>query len=377
MRYWIVLLGLAAIVLLPEARADYRSCETPTPIGNNIADPVPEGRIDNAAPAAVGNPFPPTGYVGSTPSPATDNRGIFYNLLWGQEFWEEPTRGCALTYQVFDFQPAKDYNPKVDDGKTFPVMVYFHPNGEVHGWETNSRIDLNVAQLAKALNYHFISVEFRHPVADQYLQEDPPPNFIPHTDVGVFIQFLRQKAGQMKADRRNIFAFGRSRGALALWQGLQPDMGGGNTSSALNGFIGYQAQTSYQCDIFADLYLSGDTTGWKNDCKSPMNNRFDALFKNAIDSVLPDGVRLPVMLQYQHAFKLEDGSNTQIRKITPAAFMALPPNERLHYANFGMALYNRYVTSGLSNLMDVPQQSVQEWNQFVGWQDFVLKWKTP
>jgi hypothetical protein len=138
-------------------------------------------------------------------------------------------------------------------------MVYFHPNAEVHGWETNSWIDINVAQEARKENYHFISVEFRHPVADQYLVEDPPPNFIPHTDVGMFIQFMRQKAAQMKIDTRNIFVFGRSRGALALWQGIH-DLNVGNTASAFAGFIGYQAQTSYQCDIFAGLYLKGDTT---------------------------------------------------------------------------------------------------------------------
>jgi acetyl esterase/lipase len=378
MRYrkWLLQIVIGASLTSPAAHAAFKTCETAATVGSNIADPVPEGRIDNAAPAAVGNPFPPSGYVGSAPSPSPDNRGIFYNLLWGSEFWEEPTRECALTYQVFDFQPAKDYNPKVNDGKTFPVMVYFHPNGEVHGWETNSRIDLNVAQKARDLNYHFISVEFRHPVADQYLYEDPPPNFIPHTDVGLFIQFMRQKAPQMKIDARNVFVFGRSRGALALWQGLQPDMGSGNTSSAISGFIGYQAQTSYQCDIFANLYLSGAATDWRNNCKSLGQNRYDNLFGNAISSINSE-TRLPVMLQYEHNFKLVDGSDTEIRKILPSVFDSLSLNEQLHYANFGMAFYNRYTTLGLGDFMAKPVQGVFDKFQFVGWEDFVLHWKKP
>lgn len=338
--------------------------------------PIPEGRINNAASTGIGNPFPPSGYVGAAPSPVGDDRGIFYNLLWGTEEWEEPTRNCALTYQVFDFQPAKDYNPKVNDGKTFPVMVYFHPNGEVHGWETDSKIDENVARHARNLNYHFISAEFRHPVADQYLVEDPPPNYIPHTDVGLFIQFMRQKAAQMKIDPRNIFVFGRSRGALALWQAMQADMGNGNNSIAISGFIGYQAQTSYQCDVFANFYLTPPATDWRSFCKSDEQNKHDHLFGNAIlDIAISTAV--PVMLQYEHQFKLVDGSDTQIKKISPSTYMQLNQNERLHYANFGMAFYNGYLAAGLGPLMERPQDLIGEGSQFVGWQDFVLKWKKP
>lgn len=190
--------------------------------------------------------------LGATPVPAPDDRGVFTNIKWSPAAtWNEPTRWCVETRHVFDALPAKDYDPYAADGKTFPVIVYFHENGATQAWETGSDIDRNVATVARNENFHFVSVEFRHPVADQYLA-DSPPYTVPHTDVGLFIQFLRKNAAKFKIDKRNIFAFGRSRGSLALWQGLQADMGSGDTSSKISGFVGYEAQTSYQCQTFSD-----------------------------------------------------------------------------------------------------------------------------
>jgi len=367
-----VLCASALVVIALPAVAEYRTCTRPSEVAANISEPVPEGRISNAAATSAGTALPEDGFLGSGAYPAPDDRGVYNDILWGNESWEEPSRDCITTYQIFDFQPAKDYNPKSADNKIFPTIVYFHPNGEIHKWETNSRIDKNVAQLAKSLNYHFISVEFRHPVADQYLQDDPPPNYIPHVDVGLFIQFLRRNAALMKVDARNIFAFGQSRGALALWQGLQVSMGTGAKSSAITGFVGYQAQTSYQCDRFAELYLTGPTVpAWLAECKSPNENRHDALFKNAIDAVAVGAPNIPVMLQYQDDFVLEPGTESTIRKITPEELAQR--GDGIHYANFGMALYNRYRAVGAGARMDIPKK-VPMWAQFSGWENFVNKW---
>lgn len=160
--------------------------------------------------------------------------------------------------------------------------------------------------MARSENFHFVSVEFRHPVADQYLA-DSAPNTVPHTDVGLFIQFLRQNAAKFKIDKRNIFAFGRSRGSLALWQGLQPDMGSGNTSSKTSGFVGYEAQTSYQCQKFADYFLipGADTIQYVTQCQSPTHNKYDPQFRNALDAITPT-TTLPVMLQYSATEFVED-----------------------------------------------------------------------
>jgi hypothetical protein len=369
-----LLVGTAMLLASPMAHAAYRTCEAVLATASNIADPFPEGRVDNAAPAPVGTELPQSGggYLGSDPPIIQpDNRGVYFNIQWGPEQWEEPTRMCALTYQLFDFQPAKDYNPHVNDGKRFPVIVYFHPNGEVHGWERDSLLDRTVAKKAREEHYHFISVEYRHPVADQYLQEDPLPNYIPHDDVGLFIEYLRGKADYMKVDARNIFAFGRSRGALALWHALKANKDGPQ-SRKISAFVGYQAQTSYQCDRYADQFLTGAGIGeWKTKCKSPSENRYDSHFKNAVDEVAPN-TTLPVMLQYENFFRM-DGEN--IRKITLQEYESMSLNEQLHYPNFGKALQQKYKNFNILQFIKEPEQDVPNDEQFRGWFNFVELWR--
>jgi hypothetical protein len=275
---------------------------------------------------------------------------------------------------VFDVLPAKDYDPRANDGKTFPVVVYFHENGATHAWETGSAIDNNVATVARDNNFHFVSVEFRHPVADQYLADDPPYT-VPHTDVGLFIQFLRMNAAKFKVDKRNIFALGRSRGSLALWQGLQADMGSGDTSSKISAFVGYEAQTSYQCQTFSDNFLIQDDAArtYVNECKSDAKNKYDPLFKNALDAV-STSTTLPVMLQYSKEFVAQpDG---QVKKLT--AHELFSNHDPLHYPNFGLALYWLYERFGLNRnvvRMDVPTTRVGKQAQFVGWLPFVNSWR--
>jgi acetyl esterase/lipase len=372
---WVCLLGTLMALTTPLAQADYKSCDPPPPPGasTNIADPMPEGRVDNAAPAAVGTALPQTGpYLGNPPIIQPDDRGIYYNLKWGEEFWEEPTRNCLLTYQLFDFQPAKDYNPNVTDNKLFPVIVYFHPNGEVHRWENDSLIEKTVATKARNENYHFISVEYRHPVSDQYLQDDPLPNFIPHDDVGLFIEYLKSKAGYLKLDARNIFVFGRSRGALALWDALNANRILHPTRQ-VRGFVGYAAQTSYQCDKFGDQFLKDPKLQeWKDFCKSHNQNRHDSHFKNAVDEVFQD-TNLYVMLQYEHEFRMV---GSEILKITPESYLALPFNEQLHYPNFGKALQIRYQDFGRGSLIET-EDKVPSGEQFRGWFQFVNPRKAP
>lgn len=316
------LLASLLVALFSAQVVAYDTCLPPVEnqFASNIADPYPEGRVNNAAPTPMGVDLPEQGLLGATPVPAPDDRGVFTNIKWGPAVWNEPTRGCAQTRQVFDALPAKDYDPYAADGKTFPVIVYFHENGATQAWETRSDIDRNVASVARSENFHFVSVEFRHPVADQYLA-DSAPNTVPHTDVGLFIQFLRQNAAKFKVDKRNIFAFGRSRGSLALWQGLQPDMGSGNTSSKISGFVGYEAQTSYQCQTFSDYFLIQDDAArnYVNECKSPTKNKYDPQFKNALDSV-DSLTRLPVMLQYLDDFV--DLPNGRVKKLTASALFS-------------------------------------------------------
>jgi hypothetical protein len=84
--------GITASVLSPAAWA-YEDCVPPVSDAqaSNIADPYPEGRVDNAAPTPLGVDLPEQGLLGATPVPAPDDRGVFTNIKWRNGTWLETT----------------------------------------------------------------------------------------------------------------------------------------------------------------------------------------------------------------------------------------------------------------------------------------------
>jgi hypothetical protein len=389
-----VLIIGTALPMAPEAWG-YQSC-TPALAdapANNVAT-TGDGEVNNLADELQGVDLPGGGVVvGPSSMPPPDEIGVYKSVKWGTVSWQEPTRSCKGSQQNFDFWPPAAYQ-EVPDGVVYPTIVYFHPNGATQHFEANSTLMANLAQPAHDLGLHFISVEFRHPVADEYLADAPnnPGHLVPHGDAGLFIQWLRDHAAQLKVDTRNLFVFGHSRGALALWQALQPNVQG-QTSTQVTGFVGFQGQTSYGCDVFSNRYLVQDssTASYVADCRSGHVSQggvdHNAQFGDAVASVhggLVNPTKLPVMLQYEKAFYLQSGSQTQIKPITVADMTALysdlahGDDGSLHYPNFGMALYNRYVSEGINAgsppLMDRPKDLISNENQFKGWQAFVTKW---
>lgn len=337
---------------------------------NNVAA-VPEGTVDNSADEEPGTPLPAEGVIGPDSGLTRDARGVYTNIEWGSEVWLEPKRNCKVSRQKFDFWPAIGFEP-IADGKTYTTIVYFHPNGVNHHFETGSDIYNNVALPAHEAGYHFISVEFRHPVADEYLADYYSDGKVLHTDAGLVIQFLRANAAKLKISAKNIFAFGHSRGALALWQSLSPELGGSYSSRA-SGFVGYQAQSTYQCQEFADVFLvPDDRDTYVGGCIADRPH-YDQ-FQSALGAV-GEFTTLPVMLQYAEGFYLADGSQTQIKPITIAKLKHDFDEE--HYPNFGTALYNKYNQFPINigdRLMARPAPNIPTGRQFEGWQAFVTKW---
>ena len=386
------LLAFAAVCLMavhaPTTWA-YAVCTTVVPDApaNNLA-PVPTGEVDNLAHEVTSVDLPTTGVIGPSNLPPPNGMGVYKSLKWGPVSWKDPTRDCKDSKQQFDFWPPAAYQ-EVADGVVYPTIVYFHPNGVNNHFDKDSTIYLQVAKPAHDLGFHFLSVEFRHPVSDEYLAETPGYNGqVPHQDAGLFLRLLHEKAAQLKVDTRNIFVFGHSRGTLALWQALQPDAPG-QASHQVAGFVGYQSQTSYGCDVFSQRYLVQDsvTAAFVQQCH--VEHSHDGQFGDAVLSVkggITDRTKLPVMLQYEKPFYLELGSQTQVKRIT-VTDMDLsygspdkPGSGSVHYPNFGIALFNQYNAVGIDDsnaLMSRPQEGVLEGTQFSGWQAFVAKYRKP
>lgn len=359
-------LGATALCLacaLPASGKPMVDCNvvTPTTEVNNLA-PVPLGLVDNMADEPQGTPLPAQGVVSAATNPV-DPRGVHTNIEWGTEAWKEPTRGCKWSRQVLDFWPAMPLDLAAPEA-LFPTIVYFHPNKANHHWEPGSNLDAQLAQVAHDNGFHFISVDFRHPVTDQYLAGYPPGTPVPHTDVRAALTQLRTNAPKLKINVNKMYAFGHSRGTLALWQALQ-----GDSLGLVKAVVGYQAQTTYQCQQFADLFMVPGTKTDEDVALCKVDNPYHTQFGSAVSSVHPSRT-LHVMLQYTDKFYLQTDAPNETR-IKPITVADLKQHDRLHYPNFGMAFYNAMVLNGLDGFMSRPRDLIPEERQFEGWLTFI------
>lgn len=328
---------------------------------NNLA-PVPLGLVDNLADEPEGTPLPEQGVVTAATNPI-NMLGVHTNIKWGPEVWKEPTRNCKGSRQQFDFWPAVPLDQAAPDA-TFPTIVYFHANKANHHWEPGSYMDVQLAQVAHANGYHFISMDFRHPVADQYLAGYPVGTPVPHQDIKSALSALRSNAPKMKIDVNRMYAFGHSRGTLALWQALQP-----GSENLVKAVVGYQAQTTYQCRQFADLFMVPGNATEQDVAECKADNPYHAQFGSAIDGIFL-GPMVPTMLQYRDKFYLqsEDPNETRIK---PISAKDLKQHDRQHYPNFGMAFYNEVRRLNLGSYMSRPKDLIPEDRQFEGWLTFI------
>lgn len=324
--------------------------------------------------AMVSCPIDWTTAAATASAPAPTTAGVkagARTYQWGSAVWREPSLGCALMSQTFDFWPAAGPVKTV-----YPTIVYFHATGSTSHVKSTSVVYQNLIGPAIAQGYNVVSVEYRHPTGDQYLAVTNNGQVF-HQDVGLVIQYLRANAATFHISTRNLFAFGHSRGTLSLWQALQPDMGGlgtGLPSSKVSAVFGYQPQTTYQCDEFANLFLlPGDpsTLKWVQSCKK--NNPYWPQFGSAISSVTVDSP--PVMLQYQMGFELVPGSQTEIQPVS-IDYLKTTYGSTDHYPDQGIALYDAYLAVGNANMF-YPQAWVDSAHQFLGWQDFVTPYLVP
>src|SRR5262245_14187227 len=221
------------------------------------------------------------------------------NLCWGDQTWRSKSFRWLVLEQTFDFYAS-------NDGPTAPLIVYFHPDGTTSHILPGSSPDERILQPALQAGYAFASVEYRHPVEDDDLENGPGDPRVPHWDAARATQFLRAYADALGFDKRQVFFLGHSRGALSLWTALQRDMAdpgspdpvARESTRALAAFE-YQGQTTYRDREFARLFLVGaDRTASKMsfELEHPKWRQFGS----AIDSA--DATSPPVQLRYRDTY---------------------------------------------------------------------------
>jgi len=175
------------------------------------------------------------------------NANKWANIPYGVGSWIEQSQTMHLVLDVYKpttAAPAAGY----------PVMFWFHPNGVTKTIAAGTD-QATTKDEALAAGFVVISPDFRHPVVN--VGEGAP-----HTDIGKAIQFGRSLARAFNLDTSNVFVLAQSRGSLAIWQSLQPDLRNtaaptwsGRQSSLVKGIFAYNPQTTLSSTEIANRYV--------------------------------------------------------------------------------------------------------------------------
>lgn len=228
----------------------------------------------------------------------------YRNVPWGPVEWFEPEVRKVLKQDL-------DYFPVSRDQAPTPVIVYAHAAMTTKFISPNQGVYLTLVQPARAAGMSVISIEYRHPVKDDYIVPAP------HDDIAEAMRWIREHAAQLRVDTDNVFLLGHSRGTLALWTALRYQS---DPQVRVNAVYGYNAQSTYRGDEMAERFLiESDRARFVADyeAKHPQH----ALFGSALDE---SGLaNPPILLHYEKPF---------YRTLVPAAAFAE------HHPDFGLAM---------------------------------------
>lgn len=232
----------------------------------------------------------------------------YRNIVWGPESWVEPALRKAMR-QDLDFFP-----PPSPSGNA-PLIVFAHPALRTKTILPDDALWSRVIEPARANGFAVASVEFRHPVDDDFIVPAP------HDDLARATEWIVENAESFGVDRNNIFFLGHSRGTLLLWTALSYQ---DRWPFRINAFYGYNAQATYQGTQAGELFVIPEerdafVAGWTK------THPQDPLFGSALSSI--GAGALPLMLRYEQPF---------IGAPVPASRM------NVHHPDFGLALCGRY-----------------------------------
>ncbi len=230
------------------------------------------------------------------------------NMPWGSAEWVEPDVGRLLK-QDLDFFPLS----RSQQGS--PLIIYAHAATATKSISvTRGFLYPVLVQQARANGFSVASIEYRHPVRDDFIVPAP------HDDVADATRWIRAHASELGVDPHNFFYLGHSRGTLTLWTALHDRA---DPEVQVNAVYGYNAQTTYRGSEMADDFIvpsdrAAFVAGYQ--ARHPQY----ALFGSALADATPD--MPPVLLRYSGHF---------FHTLVPAALF----NE--HHPDFGLALCAR------------------------------------
>lgn len=262
---------------------------------------------------------------------------VWGNIPYGPKSWKEVTLNNKMLYQVFDIRIPEGTPPP--DG--WPIMFYYHPNGLSKFIKAGSFIDLKVVQPCLKAGIAVVSVEFRHPVTNKAVLGDA--YLEAYNDPGLAIQAAKSLHVALNLDINRIGIVAKSRGSLALFANLLPDLANssaityaGTLSSRATHVWINKGQSIHQTEPAAQLFVVPEDYDQFIDAMPPN----DPLLLNQIDLVqTPDASvpKLHLVSQYEYYVDKQ-----------PAAIVLDNP---LHYPDMMRVLAEAYRTTEFAPLV--------------------------
>jgi len=228
----------------------------------------------------------------------------YRNVPWGAVQWFEPEVQKVLTQDLDFFPVSREQEPT-------PVIVYAHAAMTTKFIGPTQGAYLTLVQPARAAGMSFVSIEYRHPVKDDYIIP------VPQDDITSAMRWIHEHAAALHLDTQNVFLMGHSRGTLALWTALRYQT---DPQVRVNAVFGYNAQTTYRGEEMAERFLiesDRDAFVADFDARHPQHELFgSALAESGVANP-------PIRLHYEDPF---------YRTLVPASVFTE------HHPDFGLAM---------------------------------------
>jgi acetyl esterase/lipase len=234
-----------------------------------------------------------------------DDCACYRGMVWGSQEWFEPEVQKVLRQDL-------DYFPVSLDQQDSPLIIYAHAaRATKYISSTRGALYPVLIEQARANGFSVASIEYRHPVKDDFIVPAP------QDDIAEATRWLRLHAAELGLDRRNVFYLGHSRGTLAVWTAVHYQS---DPTVAVNAVYGFNAQTSYRGDEMARRFL---IPGDRQSFVATYNRQHPqfALFGSALADATP--TMPPMLLRFEQPF---------FRTLVPASEFTE------HHPDFGLAL---------------------------------------
>jgi len=265
--------------------------------------------------------------------------------------WAEPTAGDAQWNAVLDAHLPAGTPP----AGGWPVVCWFHPNGQSRTIADGSDAALNMRDPLLAAGYAVFSIEFAHPIVCKAALGSGYTDA--YNDIGRAVQKVRSLSEALGLNPARVAGVAQSRGSLSIYTTLMADRKQASgthqdrQSSLMPAMYVINGQTAHRSATTATEYvIEADRAGFLVDYPDDPA-AFDAINMVATAPQVPD-----IHLVHDRAYYASQQPRANVEG-------------DVHYPDFHLTLKQRYQAAGHgSKVTDAPSTLVADrFNAMVSW----------